>query len=68
MAGKLVDSLHGRFDPDAFHDSYRERVLQLIKTKASGKEPELPEVEDQQDATDLAAALEASLSGSGKKT
>jgi DNA end-binding protein Ku len=66
MAGKLVDSLHDRFDPDAFHDSYRERVLQLIKTKASGKEPELPEVEDQPDATDLAAALEASLSGSKK--
>jgi DNA end-binding protein Ku len=64
MAGKLVDSLHERFDPDAFHDSYRERVLQLIETKASGKEPELPEVEDEQDSTDLAAALEASLGGS----
>jgi DNA end-binding protein Ku len=66
MAGKLVDSLHERFDPDAFHDSYRERVLQLIETKASGKEPELPEVEEE-DSTDLAAALEASLSGSRKK-
>jgi DNA end-binding protein Ku len=67
MAGKLVDSLHGRFDPEAFHDSYRERVLKLIETKASGKEPELPEVEEEQDSTDLAAALEASLSGSGRK-
>lgn len=67
MAGKLVDSLHERFDPDAFHDSYRERVLDLIKTKASGKEPELPEVEEDQDSTDLAAALEASLGGSRKR-
>ena len=67
MAGKLVDSLHERFDPDAFHDSYRERVLELIETKASGKEPELPEIEVQQDSTDLAAALEASLGGSGKR-
>jgi DNA end-binding protein Ku len=66
MAGKLVDSLHERFDPDAFYDSYRERVLQLIEAKASGKEPELPEVEEEQDSTDLAAALEASLGGSGK--
>jgi DNA end-binding protein Ku len=66
MAGKLVESLHERFDPDAFHDSYRERVLKLIETKASGKEPELPEIEAQQDSTDLAAALEASLGGSGK--
>jgi DNA end-binding protein Ku len=67
MAGKLVDSLHERFDPDAFHDSYRERVLQLIETKASGKEPELPEVEEEQESTDLAGALEASLGGSRKK-
>jgi DNA end-binding protein Ku len=67
MAGKLVDSLHDRFDPDAFHDSYRERVLELIDAKASGKEPELPEVEEEQDSTDLAAALEASLGGSRKK-
>jgi DNA end-binding protein Ku len=67
MAGKLVDSLHARFDPDAFHDSYRERVLQLIETKASGKEPELPEVQEEPESTDLAAALEASLSGSRKK-
>jgi DNA end-binding protein Ku len=66
MAGKLVESLHERFDPDAFHDSYRERVLKLIETKASGKEPELPEIEEEQDSTDLAAALEASLGGSGK--
>jgi DNA end-binding protein Ku len=65
MAGKLVDSLHERFDPEAFHDTYRERVLDLIKTKASGKEPELPEVEEEQDSTDLAAALEASLGGTG---
>jgi DNA end-binding protein Ku len=68
MAGKLVDSLHERFDPDAFHDSYRKRVLELIETKASGKEPELPEIEVQQDSTDLAAALEASLGGSGKRS
>ena len=61
MAGKLVDSLHERFDPDAFHDSYRERVLELIETKASGKEPELPEIEASRTSTDLAAALEASL-------
>jgi DNA end-binding protein Ku len=67
MAGKLVDSLHERFDPDDFHDSYRERVLKLIETKASGKEPELPDIEEEQDSTDLAAALEASLGGSGRK-
>ena len=53
------------FDPSAFQDSYRERVLELIETKASGKEPELPEPEEREEATDLAAALEASLGASG---
>jgi DNA end-binding protein Ku len=67
MAARLVDSLHDQFDPEAFQDSYRDRVLELIKTKASGKEPELPEVQEPQDRTDLAAALEASLGGARKK-
>ena len=62
MAGKLVDTLHERFDPEAFEDGYRERVLALIEAKARGEEPDLPEVEDTQDNADLMAALEASLS------
>ncbi len=68
MAGTLVESLHDRFAPDAFEDSYRQRVLQLIETKARGEEPDLPE-QSESDAAgpDLAAALEASLSGSGRK-
>jgi DNA end-binding protein Ku len=67
MAGKLVESLHERFDPDAFEDHYRQRVLELIETKASGREPDLPEPVPEQDSTDLEAALEASLGGSGKR-
>jgi DNA end-binding protein Ku len=65
MAGQLVESLHDDFDPGSFQDGYRERVLELIETKASGKEPELPEPEESEEAPDLAAALEASLKGSG---
>jgi DNA end-binding protein Ku len=64
MAGKLVESLHEDFDPDAYEDSYRERVLELIATKARGEEPAPPEPEQREDAPDLMAALEASLSGS----
>src|ERR1700733_1250045 len=62
MAGKLVESLHERFDPGAFEDSYRERVLALIDAKARGEEPDLPAVEETEDSGDLMAALEASLS------
>lgn len=66
MAGQLVDSLHDEFDPDAFEDSYRERVLELIATKARGEEPDTPAVVAEDDAPDLLAALEASLGGDTK--
>ncbi len=61
MAGKLVESLHERFKPEAFKDDYREAVLKLIEAKAKGKEVELPEAEEIEEAADLIGALEASL-------
>jgi DNA end-binding protein Ku len=67
MAGQLVDSLHEEFDPHSFQDSYRERVLELIESKASGKPPELPDVEEDEDQPDLFKALEASLGSSSKR-
>lgn len=64
MAGSLIDALYAPFDPHSFHDSYRERLLGLIKAKAEGKEPELPEPEEEQEPGDLMAALQASLDAS----
>lgn len=64
MAGRLVDSLHGTFEPDEFSDSYRERVLALIEAKARGETPEIEPPQPREHDTDLAAALQASLSGS----
>jgi DNA end-binding protein Ku len=63
MAGALVDSLHDKFDPKAFKDTYRQRVLDLIKRKAKGEEIEIPEPEEPEESGDLMAALEASLKG-----
>jgi DNA end-binding protein Ku len=63
MAAQLVDSLHERFDPGAFTDSYRERVLELITLKARGEEPPAPDPESDEEQPDLMAALEASLAG-----
>jgi DNA end-binding protein Ku len=63
MAGKLVDTLHEKFKPEQFSDSYRERVLELIAAKARGEEPDLPEQQTGDDEPDLEAALEASLAG-----
>ncbi len=67
MAGALVDTLHGRFEPAKFKDSYRDRVLGLIEAKRRGEEPELPEEPEGAAGMDLEAALEASLGGAKGK-
>ena len=61
MAGQLVDSLEQDFDPEAWEDSYREAVLDLIKRKGRGEEIDLVAEEEPEQGDDLAAALEASL-------
>jgi DNA end-binding protein Ku len=61
MAGQLVKSLHTKFKPEDYEDSYRQAVLDLIERKAKGEDltPEEPEAEEE--PTDLTAALQASL-------
>jgi DNA end-binding protein Ku len=68
LATLLVDSLHGRFDPHAFEDTYRARVLELITRKANGERVELPEPEEHEPPDDLIAALEASLRRGSSRT
>ena len=63
MAGQLVDSLEQDFDPEAWEDSYREAVLELIKRKGRGEEIDLVAEEEPEQGDDLAAALQASLGG-----
>jgi DNA end-binding protein Ku len=62
MAEQLIESLSAHFEPDKFHDEYRERVLDLIERKAAGEEIAVqPQAEEPAPAPDLMAALEASL-------
>jgi DNA end-binding protein Ku len=67
MAGRLVDGLGADFDPKRYKDTYRKRVLDLIKKKAAGKEIKFEEPEPPEPSDDLLAALEASLGNGGKK-
>ena len=62
MAGQLVGTLKAKFDPTAFQDTYRERLLEYIEAKAKGKLDKLPQRTEAADPGDLMAALEASLS------
>src|SRR5439155_742585 len=59
MAGKLVDGLATDFDPKRHKDTYRKRVLDLIRQKAEGKEIEFTEPEPREAPDDLLAALQA---------
>jgi len=61
MAGQLVKSLHTKFDPDDYEDTYREAVLDLIKRKAKGEDLTPEEPEPEEEPSDLTAALQASI-------
>src|SRR4051812_20999244 len=61
MAKQLIESLSSDWEPDKYHDTYRERVLELIEQKAEGKEIAVQPVEEPQPVPDLMAALEASV-------
>ena len=62
MAESLVDSLTAEFQPDKYHDEYREQVLALIDAKAAGEQFEAPEAPvEKPQVVDLMAALEASV-------
>jgi DNA end-binding protein Ku len=62
MARQLIDSLTSEFEPEKYHDEYREKVLALIEQKAAGQEIVVEEpTEEPTKVVDLMAALEASL-------
>jgi DNA end-binding protein Ku len=62
MAEQLIETLSAEFEPDKYHDEYRERVLDLIERKAAGEAVTVqPQAEEPVAAPDLMAALEASL-------
>jgi DNA end-binding protein Ku len=61
MAQQLISVLEGAFDPEDFHDEYRERVLQFIEAKAKGRRLKLKALPKKTSTTSLLDALSASL-------
>lgn len=63
MAQKLVETLHGPFEPEKYVDHYRENLLRIIEAKAGGRKADLPKPEPRGDGKvlDLMAKLEESL-------
>jgi DNA end-binding protein Ku len=62
MAASLIDSMTVDFDPDAYHDGYREALQELVNAKAEGREVIQPEITGvPTEPASLADALKASL-------
>jgi DNA end-binding protein Ku len=62
MAGSLIESMTTDFDPDAYHDGYREALQELVAAKAEGRDVVQPEAPaEEAETTSLAEALKASL-------
>jgi DNA end-binding protein Ku len=67
MAASLIDSMTVEFEPDEYHDHYREALVELVEAKAEGREVLQPEEGpvSEGEPTSLTDALRASLSAAG---
>lgn len=66
MASKLLEALHGDFDPSEWRDEYRDRVLELVEAKAEGKTIDIEPYREKETGGDLSEALKASLDAARK--
>ena len=66
LAENLIDKMSAaEFDPEKYHDEYRERFLQMVDEKVKGREIAVqpPTPERRGKVVDLMAALKQSLEG-----
>jgi DNA end-binding protein Ku len=62
MASSLIESMTLDFDPDEYHDSYREALQEVVAAKVEGRQIVQPQpVEAAAEPSSLADALRASL-------
>ena len=66
LAEKLLSTLEDKFDPADYRDEYKDRVMELIETKAKGGKVEVKKrPKSKPKKTSLAEMLEASLHQAG---
>jgi len=61
MAGKLIESFSGRFQPEKYDDTYRDALCEIIRAKRKGKKPPKPAEPEAARPTDLMDALRTSV-------
>lgn len=68
MAKNLIENLSDHFDPEAFHDQYRERLEEAVQAKIDGMEVAQPPTREPTQILDLMEALKASVEATRAKT
>jgi DNA end-binding protein Ku len=63
MAEQLVASMSGVFNPEEYHDDYRQALMAVIEAKVAGEAPAPVQKAEPTRIGDLMAALEASVAG-----
>ena len=65
LAGHIVESKAGHFDPKDFEDQYESALKDLLKQKQAGKPIERPQEPKQSNVVNLMDALRQSLKAEG---
>lgn len=63
LARKLIETLAGPFEPEKFHDEYKQNVQKLIESKRAGKKIAAVKQPRKAPVIDLMQALQRSLAG-----
>ena len=61
LAGQLIDTLSGQFDPKKFHDEYRTNLERLIEQKRKGERVTVSKSEKPAQVSNILDALRKSL-------
>jgi DNA end-binding protein Ku len=66
LAGHIIGTKEGRFDPSEYHDRYEAALVELVKAKIEGRAPPKRKREPERKVVDLMEALRQSAKMGGK--
>jgi DNA end-binding protein Ku len=67
MAKTLIENLAAKWDPEKYHDRYRNELLELLQKKAEGEPLPEPKAEEGGEVVDLMEALRQSVEATKRK-
>jgi DNA end-binding protein Ku len=67
MAAQLIDRFAGPFEPEKYEDTYRAALLAIIEATRKGEEVHVERRKDEEEPTDLMAALRASVQAAQRR-